>query len=69
MKLAELLSEMETIEQERTLEAHHDDMFFQTYRDVEALDKVILMLEFISARKPSDNVKISEILKAAQIDT
>lgn len=69
MKLAELLSEMETIEQERTLEAHHDDMFFQTYRDVEALNKVILMLEFIAAKKTSDSLKISELLRAAQIDS
>ena len=68
MKLAELLSEMETIEQERTLEAHHDDMFFKTYADIEALEKIILMLEFISSKKPSDSVKISEILKAAQIE-
>ena len=68
MKLADLLSEMETIEQERTLEAHHDDMFFQTYRDVEALNKVIFMLQFIAAKKPSDSVKISELLKAAQVE-
>lgn len=68
MKLAELLSEMEIIERERTLEAHHDDMFFTTYADVEALGKVIHLLEFIAAKKPSDKVEVSEILKAAQIE-
>ena len=43
-------------------------MFFQTYSDVEALNKVIRMLQFIAAKKSSDSVKVSEILKAAQID-
>lgn len=68
MHLAELLEQTQTIHQERTLEAHHDDMFFQTYTDVEALEKIILLLKFLEAKKPADKVKVADILKAAQIE-
>ena len=67
MTTKELLEQIETIQQERTLEAHHDDMFFQTYEDVEALDRVINMIKFLAEKKPSDKVTVAEIFKAAKI--
>ena len=62
MTLEELLEELETIQKERTLEAHHD-MMFQSYSDIEALESVINLLKFLDAKKPSDKVTVGELIK------
>ena len=67
MTLRELLDRLEKIRQERTLEAHHDDILFSTYPDVEALERVIALVKFLADRKPSDEVTVARLLKAAQI--
>ena len=50
------------------MEAHHDDIFFQIYDDVEALDRVINLIKFLQEKNPSDTVKVAELFKAANID-
>lgn len=67
MTLRELLDRLEKIRQERTLEAHHDDIFFSTYPDVEALERVIALIEFLADKNPSEQLTVAELLKAAQI--
>ena len=69
MTLKEILEQLKTINQERLLSAHHDGFLFENYPDVDALDSVILMLKFLEEKKLSDSVKVSEILKAAEIDS
>ena len=61
MTTAELIEQLEKIHRERMLEAHHD-MLFQRYPDIEALDAVINLLEFLGDKNPSDTVKVSELL-------
>ena len=68
MTLAELLEQLESIHQERTLEAHHDDMFFKTYADVEALDKVINLMKYLADKDPAYRLTVEEILNAVQIE-
>ena len=55
MTVAELLNELRNINQERFLAAHHDDMYFQTFADVDALDKVIILINFLAKKNPSEN--------------
>ena len=60
MKIAELIELLEKIQRERTLEAHHD-MLFQSYPDIEALERVISLLKFLDTKKPDDKVSIAEL--------
>ena len=46
----------------------HDDIFFTTYADMEALERIIALIKFLSEKNPSDEVKIAEILSAANIE-
>ena len=66
MTITELLAQLEKIRQERTLEAHHD-MLFQSYPDIEALDRAIDLIKILDESNASDAVKISELLAAAKI--
>lgn len=50
------------------LAAHHDDMVFQTYFDVEALERVIAMVKFLNDKNPATNVKVAELLAICNID-
>lgn len=68
MTAQELLDELKKINQERLLEAHHDDMYFQTFADVDALDKVILLINHLSKKNPSDKVTVAELWEVAEID-
>lgn len=68
MTLKELLDHLEIIHRERMLSAHHDDMFFQTYSDVEALERVIAMVKFLVDKNPAANVKVAELLTICNID-
>ena len=68
MNVQELLNELKKINRERLLEAHHDDFYFQTFKDIDALDKVIILIDFLSKKKPSDTVTVAEFWKAAEID-
>ena len=68
MTLKEILEQLKTINQERLLAAHHDGFLFENYPDVDALDSVILMLNFLAGKQLSDSVKVSEIFAAAEID-
>lgn len=69
MNVQELLDELKRINKERLLEAHHDDFYFQTFKDIDALDKVITLIDFLSKKKPSDTVKVAELWKVAEIDS
>ncbi len=68
MTLKELLHHLEIIHRERMLAAHHDDMVFQTYSDVEALERVIAMVKFLDDKNPAANVKVAELLAICNID-
>lgn len=68
MNLQELSEQAENIRREILFEAHHDAVLFHTHEDVEALNRMILLIKFLEEKNPSDEVKISEILKAVQID-
>ncbi|MBQ7454438.1 MAG: hypothetical protein IJS69_05260 [Selenomonadaceae bacterium] len=67
MTIKELLKQIETIHHERTLSAHHDDMFFQTYADVEALERVIKMIKFLTDKSPAHQLTVAEILAASNV--
>lgn len=69
MNVHELLEELKQINQERFLEAHHDDFYFKTFTDIDALDKVIILIDFLSKKKPSDKVTVAELWKVAEIDS
>ena len=69
MNVHELLEELKKINQERLLAAHHDDFYFQTFADIDAIDKVIILIDFLSKKKPSDKVTVSELWKVAEIDS
>lgn len=69
MTVAELLNELRNINQERFLAAHHDDMYFQTFADVDALDKVIILINFLAKKNPSEKVSVAEIFKVAEIES
>ena len=69
MTVQELLDELKKINKERLLEAHHDDLYFQTFKDIDALDKVIVLINFLSKKKPSDKVTVAELWTVAEIDS
>jgi len=68
MTVMELMEELEKIHRERILSAHHDGMFLKTYDDVEAMNKIILMVKFLAEKNPEYRLTVSEILNAAQIE-
>ena len=68
MTIAEIQRQLEIIKEDRLVGAHHDDIFFTTYADMEALERMSALIKFLSAKKHSDKVKIAEILAACNID-
>ena len=68
MTIKELLAELETINRERTLAAHHDGMFLKTYSDVEALERVIDLIKFLDEQSPDSKVKIAELLAVCKVN-
>ena len=68
MTVTELLAELKAINQERTLATLHDDAFFQDFPDIDALNSAIILIEFLSEKKPSDKLTVAEIFKAAEVD-
>ena len=69
MTVRELLDELKQINQERLLEAHHDDFYFQTFEDIDALNKVILLINYLNKKNPSDKVTVAELWEVAEIDS
>ena len=69
MNVQELLDELKKINKERLLEAHHDALYFQTFKDIDALDKIIILIDFLSKKNPADTVTVAEIWKVAEIDS
>ena len=68
MTITEIGRQLDIIKGDRLVGAHHDDIFFTTYADMEALERIIALIKFLSEKKPSDEVKIAEILSAANIE-
>ena len=68
MTITELLEQIETIHQERFLEAHHDNIFFQTYEDIEALERVINLIKFLENKDPAYRLTVAELLAAGNLD-
>jgi len=68
MTVHELLDELKKVNQERLLAAHHDGFYFQTFADVDALDKVIILINHLSNKNPSDKVTVAELWEVAEID-
>ena len=50
------------------LASFHDDMFFQEMPDIDALDKVIILIDYLSKKNPSDKVTVAELWKVAELD-
>ena len=67
MTVKELLAELEIIHRERTLAAHHDGMFLKTYSDVEALERVIDLVEFLNEQSPDSKVTVAELLAVCKV--
>ena len=68
MTITEVQKQLDIIQKDRLVGAHHDDIFFTTYADLEALEKIIALIKFLSEKKPSDEIKVAEIFAAANID-
>ena len=68
MTIKEVQRQLDIIKEDRLVGAHHDDIFFTTYADMEALERIIALIKFLSEKKLSDNVKVAEIFAAANID-
>lgn len=68
MTVEELLHELRNINQERFLAAHHDDMYFQTFADVDALDKVIILIDFLAKKNPAYKVTVAELWEVAEVE-
>lgn len=68
MTITEVQKQLDIIKEDRLVGAHHDDIFFTTYADMEALERIIALIKFLSEKKPSDKVKVADILAAANID-
>ena len=69
MNVHELLEELKKINQERLLAAHHDGFYLRTFADVDALDKVIILINHLSNKKLSDKVTVAELWEVAEIDS
>ena len=68
MTITEVQRQLDIIKEDRLVGAHHDDIFFTTQADMEALERIIALIKFLSEKKPSDAVKVADILAAANID-
>lgn len=68
MTIKELLAQLEIIHQERTLAAHHDDMFLKTYSDVEAVERVIDLVKFLNDQSPDSKVTVAELLAICKVN-
>ena len=68
MTLLEILRQLDIIKDDRMVGAHHDDIFFKTQPDMEALERIIALITFLNEKNPSDKVTVAEILKVAQIE-
>ena len=68
MTITEVQKQLEIIKEDRLVGAHHDDIFFTTQADLEALERLNALIKFLSEKKLSDNVKVAEIFAAANID-
>lgn len=68
MTITEIEKQLDIIKKDRLVGAHHDDIFFTTQADMEALERIIALIKFLNEKKPSDKVKVAEILAAANID-
>ena len=68
MTIKEMQRQLDIIREDRLVGAHHDDMFFTTYADMETLERIIALMKFLSEKKPSDELKVAEILAACNID-
>ena len=68
MTITEVQKQLDVIKKDRLVGAHHDDIFFTTYADMEALERITALIEFLSEKKPSDEIKVAEIFAAANID-
>ena len=68
MTIKEVQEQLDIIKNDRLVGAHHDDIFFTTQADMEALERIIGLMKFLSEKKPSDKLKVAEILSACNID-
>lgn len=68
MTTTELIEQLKSINQERTLANLHDDTFFLDSPDIDALNTAIILINFLSKKKPSDKLTVEEIFIAAEIE-
>lgn len=68
MTARELMEQLRIINQERILATLHDDTFFQDLPDIDALNTAIILINYLSIKKPSDKLTVAEIFREADID-
>ena len=68
MTITEVQRQLDIIKEDRLVGAHHDNIFFATYADMEALERIITLIKFLSEKNPSDKVKVADILAACNIE-
>lgn len=69
MTSKEVLAQLKSINQERIFAALHDDSFFLESPDVDALNSVIILIDYLSRKKPSDKLTVAEIFDMADIES
>lgn len=62
------MEQLRIINQERILATLHDDTFFQDLPDIDALNTAIILINYLSIKKPSDKLTVAEIFREADID-
>ena len=68
MTSKEILTQLKSINQERIFAALHDDAFFLESPDVDALNSVIILIDYLSTKKTSDKLTVAEIFDMADIE-
>ena len=68
MKSKKILNVLRTINQEKMLASFHDELFLQDNPEVDALNSAIILINFLSKRKPTDTVTVTDLLDIAEIE-
>ena len=68
MTTKELLEQLKSINQEKVMSTFHDDVLLQDFPDIDALDKVIILIDYLAKKNPSDKVTVAELWEVAEIE-
>ena len=68
MTTKELLEQLKSINQEKVMATFHDDVLLQEFPDIDALDKVIILIDYLAKKNPSYKVTVAELWEVAEIE-